>query len=247
MNVQPSHKLSTFVAALLAIFAFPALICAQTASTTTTPAKKPPATRPKAPVPVAQVATTNASSGTLTCGNVIYTPAGCVHNGTKAVCTFTLVNQGNAVTLQAPWQMNTLQFVDDAHVPHIADAAYFVDNYGTRQAQLFVNNGQGGTLVREFPNVNDQVANGEFHLANQVVGGVGVGAAGTIPTQGTAVTNTPVQRVANAPIQPIQPIAANTPTTPADPTGQVQNGINQVNAKKQKVKSIRDQMKSIWK
>jgi hypothetical protein len=169
---------------------------------------------------------------------VVYSPAGCVHNGTKAVCTFTLANQGNAVTLQAAYQMYTMQFVDDAHVPHAADTAYFVDNYGTRQAQLFVNNGEGGTLIREFPNVNDQVASGEFHLANQVVGGVSVGAPGTIPTQGAAVANTPVQPA-------VQPVAAN--TTATDPTSQVQQGINQVNDKKQKAKSLWDQMKSIKK
>jgi hypothetical protein len=305
MNNQESRKLSTFAAVLLAIFALPALMCAQTAPATTTAAKKPTAvavkpvaTQPKAPTPPAktvppvaqtvvqpkttavpakpttvatptpksvatpattiaaqpvpatkpqptqavnpraQAATTAAGTGTLTWGNVIYTPAGCVHNGAKAVCTFTLANQGNAVTLQAPWQMNTLQFVDDAHVPHIADAAYFVDNYGTRQAQLFVNSGEGGTLIREFPNVNDQVASGEFHLANQVVGGVSVAAPGTIPGQAPAVANTPVQ--------PVQPAATNGTAT-ADPASRVQSGINQVNNQKQKVKSLKDQLNSIWK
>jgi|SRR6185312_9345103 len=237
MNNQESHKFSTFAAALLAIFSFPALMCAQAAPTAT----KKPATQPRATTPPAQTVV-QSGAGTLTWGNVIYTPAGCVHNGTKAVCTFTLANQGNAVTLQAPWQMNTLQFVDDAHVPHIADAAYFVDNYGTRQAQLFVNSGEGGTLIREFPNVNEQVAGGEFHLANQVVGGVSVAAAGTIPGQVPAVANVPVQPA-------VQPVTPNTPnsTTSADPTTQVQNGINQVNTQKQKVKSIRNQLKVVWK
>jgi len=247
MNNQEFHKLSTFAAVLLAIFAIPASISAQTAPTTTT-ARKPATARSQTVTPpaAAQVPATAAGAGNLTWGNVIYTPAGCVHNGAKAVCTFTLANQGNAVTLQAPWQMNTLQFVDDAHVPHIADAAYFVDNYGTRQAQLFVNSGEGGTLIREFPNVNDQVASGEFHLAHQVVGGISVGAPGTIPVQVPAVTNTPV---ANTPVQAIQPVVPNTPgnTTAADPTSQVQNGINQVNTKKQKAKSIWQQLKTIQK
>ena len=235
MNIQASRKLSTFAAALLAISAFPALMCAQAAPKTTTPAKTPAVAPRKTTVAPAQTAT----AGTLTWGNVIYTPAGCSHNGSKAVCTFTLINQGNAVTLQAPWQMNTLQFVDDAHVPHIADAAYFVDNYGTRQAQLFVNNGESGTLIREFPNVNDQVASGEFHLANQVVGGVSVAAPCTIPGQAPAVTNTPVQAV--------QPVVPNAPsnTTAADPTSQVQNGINQVNDKKKKGISLWKQIKTI--
>src|SRR5260221_6027225 len=136
--------------------------------------------------------------------------------------------------------MITMQFVVDAHVPHDSDDDYFVDNYGTRQAALFVNSGEGGTLIREFPNVNDQVASGEFHLANQVVGGVSVGAPGTIPAQGTAVTNTAV-----TPQPAVQPVTANTATS--DPTNQVQQGINQVNDKKQKAKSLWNQLKTIKK
>ena len=311
MTLQHPQKFSLSATALLALLAFPAVLCAQVVPTANSPKQTPapakprvvkakpvpharklvssagaasaptlPAVQPAVPAqaqPVPPVATAptsptvqptpvaaankpaanvaqstapktvaaravnpaaTAGSGTLTWGSVVYTPAGCVHNGTKAVCTFTLVNQGNGVTLQAPWQMRPLQFVDDAHVPHFADAAYFVDNYGTRQGQLFVNSGQGGTLIREFPNVNDAVASGEFHLADQVVGGISVGAPGTIPSQEPAVASTPMQ--------PAQPVATNG-TTATDPTSQVQNGINQVNDKKQKAKSIRDQMQSIWK
>ena len=52
---------------------------------------------------------------------------------------------------------------------------------------------------------------------------------------------------ANIPAQATQTAASNTPvnTTTADPTSQVQNGINQVNEKKQKAKSIWNQIKNI--
>jgi hypothetical protein len=127
----------------------------------------------------AQAAATSgtADTGTLTFGNVTYKPEGCVHNGNNVVCTFTLVNQGKAMTLKAAGQLFRIQFVDDAHVPHPSNTAYFMDNYGTRQGQLFVNNGDAGTLIREFTNVDARVASGEFHLARQVVGGISVTAA----------------------------------------------------------------------
>ncbi len=116
-----------------------------------------------------------AAGGTLTQGNVVFTPGSCVHNGAKAVCTFTFANQGNA------GQMNTAelagaQFIDDAHVPHRADSRYYVDKYGTRQDAMFVNSGDSGTYVEEFSNVNSQVSTGEFHLGDQVVSGVSFGA-----------------------------------------------------------------------
>ena len=41
---------------------------------------------------------------------------------------------------------------------------------------MFVNSGDGGTYVAEFPNVNPHVSTGEFHLGDQIVGGVNVGA-----------------------------------------------------------------------
>jgi hypothetical protein len=52
--------------------------------------------------------------------------------------------------------------------------------------------------------------------------------------------------VANTPVQPVQPAATNGTAT-ADPASRVQSGINQVNNQKQKVKSLKDQLNSIWK
>jgi hypothetical protein len=168
---------------------------------------------------------------------VVYSPAGCVHNGNKAVCTFVLANQGNAVTLQAPWQMNILQFVDDAHVPHLADSAYFVDSYGTRQEQLFVNKGESGTLIREFPNVDEHVASGEFHLRDQVVGGIPVGAPGTLPGQVPTTTAAGQPAPANAPAT----------STSGDPTDKVQQTIDQANSKKQKAIDTWKKLKGLGK
>jgi hypothetical protein len=53
----------------------------------------------------------------------------------------------------------------------------------------------------------------------------------------------------NTPVQAVQPVVSNTPAsaTTADPATQVQNGINQVNEKKQKAKSIWRQIKTIKK
>jgi hypothetical protein len=62
--------------------------------------------------------------------------------------------------------------VDDAHVPHAANAAHFQDKYGTQQARLIVQPGDTGTYVVTFPNVNSQVSSGDFHLRQQIVGGV---------------------------------------------------------------------------
>jgi hypothetical protein len=109
-----------------------------------------------------------------------------VHNGTKAVCTFSFVNRGNAGKLTSHFTMPQMQFVDDAHVPHRSDARYFVDKYGTRQGQLFVNGGDNGIFVAEFANVDPHVASGEFHFQKQIVGGVSVAAPAAATAQGAA-------------------------------------------------------------
>jgi hypothetical protein len=118
-------------------------------------------------------------TGTLAWGPRVYTSTGCVHNGSSAVCTFTFVNQGNAATLAAggAGELSGIQFVDDAHVPHRWDTAYFMDKYNAQQKRLLVQPGDTGTYVVVFPNVDAQVASAEFHLRQQVVGGITVGAA----------------------------------------------------------------------
>ena len=131
-------------------------------------------------------------SGTLAWQTRVYSSTGCVHDGNSAVCTFTFANQGNAATLLAGAEMSGIQLVDDAHVPHRADSAHFLDKYGTQQPRLLVQPGDTGTYVLTFSNVNSQVTSGDFHLRQQIVGGVTFSSAAA--TTGTAgATNTPAK------------------------------------------------------
>jgi hypothetical protein len=119
-----------------------------------------------------------AGGGTLAWATRVYTPTGCTHNGNSAVCTFTFVNQGNEATLAAGGELSGIQLVDDAHVPHRGNAAHFMDKYGDQQPRLIVQPGDTGTYVVVFPNVNSKVASAEFHLREQIIGGINVGATG---------------------------------------------------------------------
>lgn len=127
-------------------------------------------------------------SGTLAWGPRVYTSTGCAHNGNSAVCTFTFVNQGNEATLSAggAGELSGIQLVDDAHVPHRWDGAHFLDKYGTQQPRLIVQAGDTGTYVVTFPNVNPQVTTAEFHLRNQIIGGVTFSGAQTTTAAGAA-------------------------------------------------------------
>ncbi len=171
-------------------------------TTTTTPAATTALTRPSttAGTTTAGTSTTprtaqtpaSASSGTAGTGTLawqtrVYTSTGCTHNGNSAVCTFTFVNQGNEATIAAGPEMSGIQLVDDAHVPHRANAAHFMDKYGEQQPRLLVQQGDTGTYVLVFPNVNPAVASGEFHLRQQIVGGISFSAAGT--TSGTSASS----------------------------------------------------------
>ena len=110
-------------------------------------------------------------------------PQGCLHNGNRAVCSFVAVYSGaNQANVNAwagyfgQWTQN-LQFVDNAHVPHGADTAYFIDSFGARQPTLFIQQGTQASITVEFPNVDPAVSAGEFHLGNQIVGGIAVNQA----------------------------------------------------------------------
>jgi hypothetical protein len=167
----------------------PALKTPTTANTATSPASTTPATAngssalgrttqtPGAQTPASSGSGT-VGTGTLAWGTRVYTSTGCVHNGNSAVCTFTFVNQGNEATLAAGAELAGIQFVDDAHVPHHWSGAHFMDKYGEQQARLIVQPGDTGTYVVVFPNVNPKVASAEFHLREQIVGGITVGATG---------------------------------------------------------------------
>lgn len=152
--------------------------------TTTTPTTGNNAKSGTLPATAATPATAQRSTGTGTVGSGtlawqtrVYSSTGCVHNGNSAVCTFTFSNQGNEANLVAGGELAGVQLVDDAHVPHKADSAHFMDKYGTQQPRLLVQSGDTGTYVLTFPNVNPQVTSAEFHLRQQIVGGVSFSAA----------------------------------------------------------------------
>jgi len=131
-------------------------------------------------------------SGTLAWQTRVYSSSGCQHNGNSAECTFTFTNQGNEATLVAGAELQGVQLVDDAHVPHKADSAHFMDKYGSQQPRLLVQPGDTGTYVLTFPNVNPQVSSAEFHLRQQIVGGITFSAASSTATAPTnAPTNAP--------------------------------------------------------
>jgi hypothetical protein len=168
----------------------------------TTPAAAAPGANAAATGPNAATAPTAASktagsgsvgSGTLAWQTRVYRSTGCVHNGNMAVCTFTFANQGNEATLVAGSEMSGIQLVDDAHVPHHATSAHFLDKYGTQQPRLLVQPGDSGTYILTFPDVNSQVSTGDFHLRQQIVGGVTFSSAASGTTGAAAGTSAPAK------------------------------------------------------
>ncbi len=133
-------------------------------------------------------------SGTLAWQTRVYSSTGCTHNGNSAVCTFTFSNQGNEATLVAGSEMSGIQLVDDAHVPHHANAAHFLDKYGTQQPRLLVQPGDTGTYVLTFPDVNSQVSSADFHLRQQIVGGITFGGAASGSTGAAGAASTPARQ-----------------------------------------------------
>jgi len=129
------------------------------------------------------------SLGTLEYGTDVYYPQGCGHNGSTVVCTFVFVHQAETATIRAGGggsQLTGIQFVDDGHVPHNPNNAYFVDRYGARQHVLTVNRADQGTMMVEFPLIDTRVGSGEFHLGTQVLTGIPVGATAGAAAPGAA-------------------------------------------------------------
>jgi hypothetical protein len=158
-----------------------------------------------------------ASLGTLEYGTDVYYPQGCAHNGSTVVCTFVFVHQAETAQIRAGIagsQLTGIQFVDDGHVPHNPNNAYFVDRYGARQHVLVVNRADQGTMVVEFPLVDARVSTGEFHLASQILAGIPVAA-----TAGGAAPGAPNALAAGG-AQASAPAAAGAQQTAA------QNGCN---------------------
>lgn len=170
-----------------------------TAATAATPATATAAGSPALPH-TAQAGSSGSSApvgtGTLAWATRVYSSNGCVHNGNSAVCTFTFVNQGNEATLVAggAGELSGIQMVDDAHVPHRWDSAYFMDKHGAQQKKLIVEPGDTGTYVVQFPNVDPKVATAEFHLRQHVIGGVTVGAVQSNSAASPAATSTAVPK-----------------------------------------------------
>jgi hypothetical protein len=99
------------------------------------------------------------------------------------------VHQAESATIHAGGggsQLTGIQFVDDGHVPHNPNNAYFVDRYGARQHVLTLNRADYGTMMGEFPLIDARVTTGKFHLGTQVLTGIQVGANGGGAAPGAA-------------------------------------------------------------
>ena len=145
-----------------------------------------------------------ASFGTLEYGTNRYSPQGCQHNGSTVVCTFAFVHQAETQTVRAGGggsQLTGIEFIDDAHVPHKPNNAYFIDRYGARQHMLTLNPADQGTMMVEFPLVDARVTSGQLQLGTQVLAGIPVTAPGAAapaaaataaPATTAAATATPI-------------------------------------------------------
>ena len=161
--------------------------------------------------PAARNSAQSYAAGTLQYGQRVYYPQGCVHNGNRAVCSFTFVNQGQAITVNAGIagsELTGISFVDNGHVPHAPDAAYFIDPFGSQRNQLFLNKNDTGLMTVEFKDVDPAVTSGEFHLRDQIIGRIAVAQPnysppGAAPAAGAQVAGAAPQ----APMQPLQPQA----------------------------------------
>jgi hypothetical protein len=184
----------------------------------------PPAKAPPAPAPAAPPAATPPSrsqppqsygSGTLSLanGNYQFAPQGCTHNGNRAICNFYVTysgaQQGNVnawAGYYGQWTMN-VQLVDSLHVPHGPDTSYFIDATGAHQPMMFIQQGTQVWLAVEFPNVDFSVTSGEFHMGNQIVGGVAIVQPQQPQQQYAAAPSAPQQQYAGPPSVPQQQYA----------------------------------------
>ena len=163
-----------------------------------------------------------ASLGTLEYGTNLFYPQGCQHNGSTVVCTFAFVHQAETQTIHAGGggsQLTGIQFIDDAHVPHKPNNAYFVDRYGARQHVLTMNRADQGTMMVEFPLVDARVTSGQLQLGTQVLAGIPVTAVGGAAP--AAAANAPAgTNAAAAPLRTAAaPATAATPPVAAAPAG----------------------------
>jgi hypothetical protein len=134
-------------------------------------------------------------------------------------------------------ELTGIQFVDDGHVPHNPNNAYFVDRYGTRQHVLVMNRADQGTMMVEFPLIDARVTSGEFHLGTQVIGGIPVaqGGAGAAPGAPNALAAGGAQAAAPAANAKQQGTAAapdgcNTPQLAQTPGCKLSAKIHQAEA-----------------
>jgi len=126
------------------------------------------------------------------------------------------------------FELYGVQLVDDAHVPHAADKAYFLDRYGNRQNSMSVNTGEQGALVVEFPGVDPRVATAQFQRGESLAGPVAVSTppptqvvnspmtSQAVPTSlslpgGQGMPQQPVQNMPQQPVAIQQPAAGYPP------------------------------------
>ena len=197
------------------------------ASATTIAVAATPPPRPATAQPPSKTQPMSYGSGTLSLanGNYTFAPQGCTHNGNRAICnfyvTYTGAQAGNVnawAGYYGQWTMN-VQLVDNLHVPHGPDTAYFIDGSGAHQPILFIQQGTQVWVAIEFPNVDASVTNGEFHMGKEIVGGVVIsqpnmqGASASNPQ--LASTGTPPPAVTQQP--QAAPTAPTTNCVPGSP------------------------------
>jgi hypothetical protein len=198
---------------LLCAGAAPALSAAPPAP----PPKAPPAPAPARPAPAAAQYGTGTLS--LANGNYQFSPQGCTHNGNRAICNFFVTYSGaqqgsvNAWgSYYGQWTMQ-VQLVDNLHVPHQPDTSYFIDATGAHQPTLFIQQGLQVWVTIEYANVDASVTAGEFHMGNQIVGGIAIGQlnaqASPAPSSGAPPAVAPQPPPGVAVLQPVaqQPVA----------------------------------------
>lgn len=159
--------------------------------------------------------------GAFNWGQRYYFPQGCLRNGSTAICSFQMVNQGPQATVTAwngngPYstgELKGLQFIDNGNVPHVLANAYFRNRFGDTVPTLVVQTKDQVTWVAEFTDVNPAVTTGFFVLGNQTLANIAV--SNPPPVQMAAPTGVPVPNAGGAPAPAANPAGPQAPAPAA--------------------------------
>ncbi len=155
--------------------------------------------------------------GAFNWGQRYYFPQGCTRNGSTAICSFQMVNQGPQATVTA-WngngaystgELKGLQFIDNGNVPHLLASAYFRNRFGDTVPTLVVQTKDQVTWVAEFNDVNPAVTSGFFVLGNQTLANIAL--TNPPPVQMAAPSGAPVPSAVGAPVTVGNPGGAQPP------------------------------------